>query len=168
MSAYKLIATIAGLAAAAILASGCGSAGPVVDDVVRPAVDDIVKIAKGPTLPSAKPFRPTGPPAAPQRLLHSPEVQPQPRATIPSSLSGAMDPDRAAVFVACEGASFYLYNGRMPTGDDWPDMLGGWVLSQIPAYKAQQVVEQLDAIDYSAQPFLAAAQLTQTLGCAYL
>ena len=47
-------------------------------------------------------------------------------------------------------------------------MLGGWVLSQIPAYKAQQIADQLDAIEYSQQPFLAAAQLTQTLGCAYL
>lgn len=160
MSASRAIAAIAGLATAAILASGCGNPAPVVDDVV--------KIAKGPALANAKPFRPAGPPAAPQRLLHSPDVQPRPRATIPPSVGGALDSDRAAVYVACEGASFFLYNGRLPTSDDWPNMLGGWVLSQIPAYKAQQIADQLDVIEYSEQPFLAAAQLTQTLGCAYL
>jgi hypothetical protein len=160
MSAQRALATLTGLAAAVSLAAGCGNPAPVVDDVV--------KIAKGPALPTAKPFRPAGPPAAPQRLLHGPDVQPQPRATIPPSVGGALDTDRAAVFVTCEGASFYLYNGRLPTSEDWPNMLGGWVLSQIPAYKAQQIADQLETIEYSEQPFLAAAQLTQTLGCAYL
>ena len=159
MSASSAIATLTGLAAAAIVAAGCGNPAPVVDDVV--------KIAEGPALASAKPFRATGTPAAPQRLLHRPDVQPRPQTTIPPSV-GAVDSERAAVFVACEGASFYLYNGRLPTSDDWPNMLGGWVLSQIPAYKAQQIADQLEAIEYSEQPFLAAAQLTQTLGCAYL
>lgn len=160
MSASRAIATLTGLAAAATLAAGCGNPGPVMDDVV--------KIADGPALASAKPFRPTGPPAAPRKVLQEPEVQPRPRTTIPGWVDGTIDIDRATTFVACEGASFYLYNGRLPTGDDWLNMVGGWVLSKIPAYKAEQIADQLAAIEYSEQPFLAAAQLTQTLGCAYL
>ena len=47
-------------------------------------------------------------------------------------------------------------------------MVGGAVLSQIPTYKAEQIGDQLAEIEYSEEPFLAAAQLTQTLSCAYL
>ena len=43
MSASRAIATLAGLAAAATLAAGCGNPAPVLDDAV-------VRIAKGPAL----------------------------------------------------------------------------------------------------------------------
>jgi hypothetical protein len=160
MSASRAIATLAGLAAAAILAAGCGNPAPVVDEVV--------KIADGPTIATVKPFRPTGPPAAPRKLLQAPEVQPQPRTTVPAWVHRTIDIDTATMFVACEGASFYLYNGRLPTENDWLNMVGGAVLSQIPAYKAQQISDQLAEIEYSEHPFLAAVQLSQMLGCASL
>jgi hypothetical protein len=44
--------------------------------------------------------------------------------------------------------------------------LGGYLLSRIPAYQAQQIGEELISITQSPNPFLAAAQLSHSFSCA--
>lgn len=159
----SLSGAVAGVAAAGLIASGCGG------NVVSPVVDDVIRVAERPAIASPTPFRPTSPMAAPRSVLELPQVQARPRAVLPQSVSAApADSEVVARFVVCEGAGFYLATGHLPTAGDWQDMLGGWALSQVPPGQAEAIGDELEAIAESPNPFQAAAQLSHLLGCSTL
>jgi hypothetical protein len=155
---------VATVAVAVVLASGCGNT-----SAVAPVFDDVVSFAGRPpvALPSA-PFRASTPPPLP-RSARLPDVQPQPSPVLPEAVSRApVDSELVATFVICDGVGFYLENGYMPGPGDWPNLFGGYLLSRVPAYQAEQIGEQLTAIAESSQPVLEAARISHALSCAAL
>ena len=76
------------------------------------------------------------------------------------------DSERVASFIVCDGLGFFLENGRPPFLADWPELLGGYVLSRVPRYRAEQIAGELGEVFESPEPFVAAAHLSHSLGCA--
>jgi hypothetical protein len=160
----RSIAGVVAVAAAGVLASGCGNT-----SAVTPILDDAVRFAEGPpvSLPAAPPRASTPPSLPPAARL--PDVQPQPSPALPDEVGRApVDSELATTFVLCDGVGFYLENGYMPGPGDWSSMFGGYMLSRIPAYQAEQIGEQLSEVAESPDPVLEAAQLSHALSCAAL
>jgi hypothetical protein len=133
-----------GATAAALVASGCGGGG---EKVAASVVDDVVKFAQRSPAPR---------PAAPLRVS-----TPLPRSVSQASVSS----ERVAAFIACDGLNFYLQNGYLPGPSDWSNMFGGYLLSRVPAYQAQEIGQALEAMALSPDPD-APMRLFHTLGCA--
>jgi hypothetical protein len=152
------------LTATAVAAAGCGDA-----RVAGPVIDPVVKFALRPpaSLPAARSSLPRiqAPPAA----LRLPNVRPRPSPVLPHQVTQApIDSERVTTFIICDGLGFYLENGYLPTTADWSTLFGGYLLSRVPRYQAEEIAEGFAELVQSPDPFLEAARLSHTLACAAL
>jgi hypothetical protein len=159
-----IVIVVAIAAIAATLTAGCGG-----ERVVASVVDDAVRIAQRPTIPRPNPSSVAGPIAAPRSAFRLPQVRPRPHQVLPQAVDrAATESDVVTTFILCDGLAFYLENGHLPTMSDWPNLLGGYLLSQIPRYRAEAIGEQLTLVVDSPDPFYEAALLSHQLACAAL
>jgi hypothetical protein len=160
--ALALVGAIAALAGS--LASGCGG-----ERIVASVVDDAVRVAQRPAVPRPSPPLSTGPIAAPRSALRLPSVRPRPSPVLPEAVErAAPESELVTTFILCDGLGFYLETGALPTAADWPQLFGGYLLSQVPAYRAQEIGDALLLVVETPEPFYEAALLSHRLGCELL
>ena len=94
--------------------------------------------------------------------------QARPAAYLPAQVQQASgESEIVATFIVCDGLGFYISYGRLPAPGDWPQLVGGSLLSRVPAYRAREIGEVLQRVTSDENPLLAASQATHQFGCAF-